>query len=229
MFKKKSFFAILMAAVLVVPVMFAACSKKSNKKEEKATAAKYDTSKIEQTIATMKETGYLFTYKTTANGESIEMTYGAKGNIFYHKIANEEMYVDLSSDTEGVLYTYNSATESWTKTVIRYEDVSKDENVEKYDQAFEQLKGCMTVYDNPAIKNTPAVTKDVVIAGRECENFTVSISMGGESMSYSFAIDKETGICMKYSVTVSGEDLDMDISIECTQFSTNWVPQLPEV
>ena len=65
------------------------------------------------------------------------------------------------------------------------------------------------------------------IVGRNCDKYSSKESNVAFAYKYTYWIDQETGVCMKYSFDLAAKDLFGGISFECTEFKTSDV-SLPE-
>ena len=69
---------------------------------------------------------------------------------------------------------------------------------------------------------------DETVAGRSCERYKSSASaMGVAAYGVNFYIDKETGICLKYTIDIAAGGSLSNMTFECTEFKTSGV-SLPD-
>ena len=86
-----------------------------------------------------------------------------------------------------------------------------------------------------ATSGTGTKTSDTFL-GRPCDKYVyrdaAASVYGSASVSTEYWIDKQTGVCLKYSVSGSAITVDgaesASVSYECTSFETSWNPTLPQ-
>lgn len=64
------------------------------------------------------------------------------------------------------------------------------------------------------------------IAGRNCDKYTYSVGAFGQSVTYTYFIDKTTGVCLKMSYTATVAGASGGYEFVCTEFKTTG-PALP--
>lgn len=250
---KKKLAIILVAVTLVVALSIALTSCNMIKGlipggddgDEINISSDYDYSKIEENVNEMKTNGIYIEVKVT--GESDDSapteeyyTYGAKGDIYYYSYGEEkdQTYYDLTSDEYYVTYTLEEENDElvWNKTITAYSEyMTKDQA-----QRAANLQGALVwswfgYYANAGSGNGTKTT--TTIAGRSCDkyeyNTNVAVVGAAASVKQIYCVDKETGVCLKYSVTGSAVSTDGSSSgsyaMECKKFQTNWTPELPTV
>ena len=61
------------------------------------------------------------------------------------------------------------------------------------------------------------------IAGRDCDKFELSAAGMGAAVRQIYCIDKETGVCMKFSLDAAAEGQVGNVNFECIEFKTSGV------
>lgn len=170
-------------------------------------------------IATEK--GYLVTYAIyeTENSdiESETMVIGASGDYTWYIDGDQGgafMYKD------GMMYTW------------KYEDGSWEYNG-RYETTEEESASLTNLFSSYLLLGysfgssmKKAGTK--TIAGRKCDIYTYKIGMLGYSYGYSYYLDQETGMCMKYEIDAKAAGESASVGMEVTQIKFDVDPiELP--
>ena len=79
--------------------------------------------------------------------------------------------------------------------------------------------GFFTAYHNDTDVMNKVGTE--TIAGRSCDKFSDSAAAIGVAVNWTYFIDRETGVCLKYQVDQSAGNISM--TFECTEFKTSGV------
>jgi hypothetical protein len=144
---------------------------------------------------TRTSAGYYFETRGTSEGE-----------------VEEESRLYVKTGSEYYLYQYNED-----------DDIYVLEHSTPYDE--ETMKQQVTAYmsylsmhsEQSGLKSDGTDT----VAGRSCDKYKYSISLlGMAGMAYSYSIDKETGVCLKYAIDVSGGGQKTGYEFLCTEFNT---------
>ncbi len=194
----------------------------------------YDAAQIQANIDKMKnEDGILIELTVTSletgkMAESEKMTYAETENYFYYHAGEQEFYMDFSDETKAVTYTKNSEG-VWEKHDTVYADtgLSRADLEAQNDLYASTFLGYLGNYSQFAGQSMQMTSETV--AGRECDKFSLSIGAFGYGINYSFSIDKETGICLKWQYGASaGMEGSASVNFTCTRFETPYTITLPE-
>ena len=233
---KKRFGIISMIVVLLVcfAVCFTACgSKGDNNGDSINIADDYNYAQIEAKINEMAGTNGVFVkvrVSSSSSGEADETYYvafGVKNHIYYYITETTEAYYDLSDNTKGVVYEKN-ATGAWDKDIYYYGTSFTKENMDAYANALSTgVFGWLGYYHY--LGAGEGTKSDTTFLNRSCTKYSISTNYVGYGASYSqeVIIDKETGACLKYAASASAGGESGSVSIECTEFNTNWTPTIP--
>ena len=227
--KKKSTIVLLTAfVVLSLVAALTACSFTTG---DAKIADDYDPDTVNAKIAELQAgSGFKLSYTaegTDDDGKQMEnLSYGAKGDIYYYQTSDTEVYFDLSSDQEAVTYTKTDGV--WSKKVQTYTDgYTKADMEANVQNEVNAAMGYMTYYYNMEggmVKGTAEVL------GRTCDTYTVGGKVGSfVSFSTVISIDKATGICLKWEVSGQALGQSGDVTFTCTEFNTNPTFTLPTV
>ena len=222
--KKRTTMMLVLAAVLAAAFAFAACGSKGDP---------YEYGDAKSYIENNLKGNYSITYKFGAsdNGKVTEYDYQKtiKTDKGFYFSSESESASELN--TSGVLYikdgdkyyrySYDSSAGKFTKDDNYGVDA---EYIEDYGYLNMWYMTYYGTWGGDQMK--PAGTEKV--AGRTCNKYTYKVSAIVVSLTYSFSIDKETGVCMKYnfkgSALGSGSG---SIAFECTEFLTGSGVTLP--
>ena len=205
----------------------------------------YDSTQIESHINALAAQGIKISLRVTGSDddegeyEAETYAYGAYGDIFYYCYGeeDEQMYFDLSSDDQFVLYQMeqDGFDYYWTKTIYYYDDLySKAQLKQVYGGMAVGIWGMLGYY---AGLNGNGTKTTATMLGRTCDKYVMTQSVAvigaAASISYECWIDQQTGVCLKYAISGSAVSTDGresgSFAIEATEFNTNWRPQLPQV
>ena len=205
----------------------------------------YDSTQIESHINALAAQGIKISLRVTGSDddegeyEAETYAYGAYGDIFYYCYGeeDEQMYFDLSSDDQFVLYQMeqDGFDYYWTKTIYYYDDLyNKAQLKQVYGGMAVGIWGMLGYY---AGLNGEGTKTTATMLNRTCDKYVMTQSVAvigaAASISYECWIDQQTGVCLKYAISGSAVSTDGresgSFAIEATEFNTNWRPQLPEV
>ena len=147
--------------------------------------------------------------------------------MFYFKGEESESYYDFSDDTKTVMYDKNEDG-VWVRSEVVYEETGMTR--EQMEASCElQASSIFTYLDMYEQFNGQKMKKSSVeIAGRTCDEFNVSIGILGYGMSYIFAVDPETGMCLKWQISASaGMEGSASASFTCNKFESPYTIKLP--
>lgn len=176
---------------------------------------------------------YKFTVTATENGKKETESY-----IHTYERTDEGYHVRYQSGVDaafaGWMYRKNS---SGTYDLYVGNSDSVYTKVQSYDPVSEEVAknynlgiNYMTFYGDTSGMKANSTQR---IAGRVCVRYKQSVNIPFVmKVGYDYAIDKKTGVCMKYAFSVSvkggGESGDYGVAFICTEFKTKDVT-LPSV
>ena len=170
-----------------------------------------------------------FNYKsnsTESEAQEETLVYAANHDVYYYKTTSDECIIDLSDDTKFTVY--NKYEEGWEcETTEYFEGFGKEE--------ASQLAGAYGVFFSSLfsmyeyMQSTGYTKTTATVAGRSCDKYTTKEGSVAAQVSYTFYIDKEMGICLKWEVSGSSLEGSGMATFECTQFATSYNIVLPEV
>lgn len=175
--------------------------------------------------------GFYIEFKYNASSSDSEdqeetLVYAANHDLYYYKTTSDECIIDLSDDTKFTVY--NKYEEGWEcETTEYFEGFGKEEASQlagAYGQFFSSL---FSMYEY--MQSTGYTKSSATVAGRSCDKYTTKEGSAVAQVSYSFCIDKELGICLKWEVSGSSLEGSGMATFECTQFKTSYNIELPEV
>ena len=192
----------------------------------------YDSEKMEASMETMKTQGLLVELTVTSqeSGSQTEtgtITYAETANGFYFASEGDESYFDFSDSTKAVTYEKNSDG-VWVRSEIIYENsgVTREQIESSCRLQASALFGYLGSYEQFNGQTLKKVS--TTIAGRNCDEFNISIGAFGYGINYTFAVDTETGMCLKWSVGASaGVEGSASASFVCNKFFTPYTMKFP--
>lgn len=154
------------------------------------------------------------------------MAFGADGDIYYIMNDDEEAYFDFSDNTK--LVSYRKYDGEWSKEEMNYNEDFTREQAEEVTKAYASMvTGFMTMYQ--AYEELDTVKTSDTVAGRACDKYTTVVTTFGVSISYSFSLDKTTGVCLKWDVSGYSTEGNASVTFECKEFKTNFKITLPVI
>jgi hypothetical protein len=191
-----------------------------------------DTEEDEDTQGTDGTEEADFVYNTnymTDHLGSYSVTY--KFTYFENGEETESMTVLLKKNEEGYYFNlYDGQEIMYLKEGDEYIVCMKDEEngpfkkIDGYTMTEDDVKGSaemvltyMSFYSDyiDDLSNDGEET----VCGRSCDKYFFDASEMGVSSKVEFYIDKETGVCLKYSVDASADGESGGFKFECTEFS----------
>lgn len=161
----------------------------------------------------------------TAEGAvyTVKKVQDSDGNIYFKSGENEMLFI--KGDKLYSLYVKDSDGKFISRDLadgynMSYIDTATAEFATYAEQSKKQFI--------PGMKNDGE--KEVL--GRTCLVYSVSVGAENTGVTYTFLVDKETGICLGWeeSKMVAGNELGSDGEIfECTEFITENVPSLKDL
>lgn len=177
----------------------------------------------EKLVALANDKGYEITYRYDATDvEQSTSTIGANGaySWFYH--GNKESGIAFEKYNGLTLY-YTLENGNW---VYRYA-FEYDKNSSLYSMDLtDEFSMFLQAYD---FSDSLKKAKSAKIAGRDCDVYTFNLSSKGQIIGglvgvdakWSYYIDKETGICLKFEVSGNDGETTNEATFEVTEFKTS--------
>ena len=225
----KKILAILLAAMMLLSL--SSCGFVNIKGEE--VELNYDTAKMQENLEKLRNEDGIYVELLITSYESGDkpvmstMAYAETEDMFYFKGEKSESYYDFTDDTKTVMYDKNEEG-VWVRSEVVYSETGMTR--EQMETSCElQASSIFTYLDMYEQFNGQKMKKSTVeIAGRTCDEFNVSIGILGYGMSYVFAVDPETGMCLKWSFSASaGMEGSASVSFTCNKFETPYTIKLP--
>ncbi len=200
----------------------------------KLSALDYDPEKIQENMNSLiQEKGLYIELIVSGRDEDGETTqdviaYGETATAFYYKSDGSESILDLSNDDYAVSYDRNGNDEKWEKDTIVYADIGMTKETFRktystYSSVLFSYFGSYSVYSGLDMSKSSDT-----VAGRDCDKFVYKTAVLGAEATYTFSIDKETGMCLKWEATAAalGEGM-ATADFTCTEFKTDYTVQIP--
>ena len=225
----KKLFAIIIATMMLLSL--SSCGFVNIKGEE--VELNYDTAKMQENLEKLRNEDGIYVELLITSYESGDkpvmstMAYAETEDMFYFKGEESESYYDFTDDTKTVMYDKNEEG-VWVRSEIVYSETGMTR--EQMETSCElQASSIFTYLDMYEQFNGQKMKKSTVeIAGRTCDEFNVSIGILGYGMSYVFAVDPETGMCLKWQISASaGMEGSASASFTCNKFESPYTIKLP--
>ena len=225
----KKLFAIIIATMMLLSL--SSCGFVNIKGEE--VELNYDTAKMQENLEKLRNEDGIYVELLITSYESGDkpvmstMAYAETEDMFYFKGEESESYYDFTDDTKTVMYDKNEEG-VWVRSEIVYSETGMTR--EQMETSCElQASSIFTYLDMYEQFNGQKMKKSTVeIAGRTCDEFNVSIGILGYGMSYIFAVDPETGMCLKWQISASaGMEGSASASFTCNKFESPYTIKLP--
>ena len=225
----KKLFAIIIATMILLSL--SSCGFVNIKGEE--VELNYDTAKMQENLEKLRNEDGIYVELLITSYESGDkpvmstMAYAETEDMFYFKGEESESYYDFTDDTKTVMYDKNEEG-VWVRSEIVYSETGMTR--EQMETSCElQASSIFTYLDMYEQFNGQKMKKSTVeIAGRTCDEFNVSIGILGYGMSYIFAVDPETGMCLKWQISASaGMEGSASASFTCNKFESPYTIKLP--
>lgn len=190
---------------------------------------KYD---LEATKANVKKlastTGFeismsYYSYEDGVKTEESADTYGIKDNVdWYYRDADTGCAFVFGEDNYTTRYSISDGEWYYTDRI----ESSELEGSIDFELGLSAWMYSAHAYDGAFKKNGTTT-----IAGRKCDIYEYKFNAIIEKVEYSFAVDQETGITMKYDLGASVMTESASTGFEVTSFKTSGitVPNLPPV
>ena len=225
----KKLFAIIIATMMLLSL--SSCGFVNIKGEE--VELNYDTAKMQENLEKLRNEDGIYVELLITSYESGDkpvmstMAYAETEDMFYFKGEESESYYDFTDDTKTVMYDKNEEG-VWVRSEVVYSETGMTR--EQMETSCElQASSIFTYLDMYEQFNGQKMKKSTVeIAGRTCDEFNVSIGILGYGMSYIFAVDPETGMCLKWQISASaGMEGSASASFTCNKFESPYTIKLP--
>ena len=193
----------------------------------------YDTAKMQENLEKLRNEDGIYVELLITSYESGDkpvmstMAYAETEDMFYFKGEESESYYDFTDDTKTVMYDKNEEG-VWVRSEVVYAETGMTR--EQMETSCElQASSIFTYLDMYEQFNGQKMKKSTVeIAGRTCDEFNVSIGILGYGISYVFAVDPETGMCLKWQISASaGMEGSASASFTCNKFESPYTIKLP--
>lgn len=205
--------------------------------EEETVNLEIDEEESKSKLKELESDGYFISIKTTeGNGDDKNESFysiGVKGNVMWTSTSNED-YTALMTDGNS-LHVYEKEGDEWVYSYSLNDLEDPEELKESFKAMINVLLYMGNIYDGQLKKG-----KTATIAGRNCQIYTFGIDtlggmvgslIGGFSYKYTFYIDKETGLTLKYEIEGQYQNEEAKVTFEVTKFDTGSkvvCPTLPE-
>lgn len=244
----KKVFLILLVLCVALSIAFAmaACndSTKPNGTDDNGNGSAtgtfdYQASAVAGQLDAMRlSDGYLIRYRATGtevSNDFEEVTLGAKGNVYYVGLSDEEYYYDVSNAEYAVFYDKEEGG-AWHKRVMYYGTYYTKEQALNAMQSYFNAHSAWLTYYQSFTSSMSNVTKSTgTVAGRNCDKFTFSAAaLTGKGLStvsaqYTCYVDKATSICLKWEASATVDGKTESYGMECVEFNANPTFTLPTV
>lgn len=214
---KKRFVAILLILVLVLAAGLTACGGNDDDNDGGDGTFEYGTDYIESHLGT----NYLVAYTITTHDGGSSASYSME----LRRTENGYYMVDPDQSDDGILYI---------KGTGGYYEYAKNETgvYEKhYDTAISETTlslyiGSVTVYMSiyAGYGATMQRNGSETIAGRDCAKYSYDYNYPGYGKyKQTYCVDKETGVCLKFTVEWPGSSQKSGAEFLCTKFQKGGV------
>ncbi|MCL2509386.1 MAG: hypothetical protein FWF05_09440 [Oscillospiraceae bacterium] len=164
---------------------------------------------------------YHIIYKATTYGD------GESESLTMEQIKTSKGYYYKSNDDSGKLFIKNGeAYDAYEEYDGVFENTEMQYSQMMVDIMMVGITGYMNTYS--AFSSQLKKSGSQTVAGRSCTEYKFDYSMPGVGkVKYVYCIDKETGVCLKFSVDAAGSVLSghqkVGYEFECTKFQTSGV------
>ena len=165
---------------------------------------------------------YSITYKlstSVSQEDAMEVICTRTSQGYYYKYAGIEALYIKNEDGYDIYY---GGSEGTFAKVDFMEPIPK-EDVEKQMAA---IIGFMAQYSGSNISDMKKSGNETV-AGRDCVKYVANIASPLGALQWIYCIDKETGVCLKYTWDMAAMGESGGFAFECSEFKTSGVV-LPE-
>lgn len=165
---------------------------------------------------------YWIIYNVTTYGD------GETDSVTMEQIQTADGYYWSTDGDDGTLFIKNGDSyDVYVKSDDVYENTGATYTKDMVDLMMYSINMYMTTYAayGDSLKKTGSET----IAGRNCEKYAFDFTypVYNYKFKYTYCIDKETGVCLKFNMTVEGAGEKMGYEFECAKFQTSGV-SLPD-
>lgn len=231
----KKYISIIIATMLMFSL--AACGEKEDKEEDKTTKASESTQIVygEEYIKNHAPKEYKLSYKISVTEEGSKtteapytITIAKNSEGVYLKMADMEQ-VFLKRDNGYEQFVYDSNTAEWT-SLSTLGGIEADDSAYLTQEEVDDLTTSFTTYFvyYTDFKDEMKYDGKEDYLGRKCEKYKYKGGIPGYNAQYDILIDKETGICLKFSTTVKAAGDMASANFETTEFVTSGI-ELPKV
>ena len=224
----KKILAFLLAGIMMLSLC--SCGIFDMKGEE--VEINYDTEKMEENMNAIKEDGLYIellvtSYESGDKPETARTAYAETKDMFYFVGEDSETDYDFSDSTKTVMYDKNEEG-VWVRSEVIYEETGMtreqmESNCRLQASSIFTYLGSYEQFNGQKMRKTTTT-----VAGRTCDEFNISVGLMGYGINYIFAVDPETGMCLKWSLSASeGMEGASSVSFTCNKFETPYRINLP--
>ena len=161
-----------------------------------------------------------YSYSTSETDELLKSVVTRTAEGYYMSMMGMERLFIKNGDTYDMYYP--NGEEGFKK--VDFLDPITEEEIEKelYGMGSQNF---MRQYDLASSDLEEEGTE--MIAGRNCDKYSSKEANVAFAYKYTYWIDQETGVCMKFTFDMAAKNMFGGMSFECTEFKTSDV-KLPE-
>lgn len=233
---KKLLSAAIVAILSLSVLAIAACDLPGmNKEGNESVEISMEQSKLKmETLG--KTEGYELTISfTTSEGDSGNLTIGAKGEVIWGSDDEGNGFAVKQADSGIYTYVYENGEYTFNEKLSEEEE---KQYIENYTKAYSEWLYYANEFNGMLKKGS-----DVTVAGRTCHSYTFNMGDLGVlgnivkdlapdvNVDYKVCVDVELGITMKLDVVAAAEGETNALSCEIISFKTGnavTAPSLPE-
>ena len=223
----------LLSLTIAVFMLLSLCSCGFINMKGEEVELNYDTAKMQENMDKLRNEDGIYVELLITSYESGDkpvtgtMAYAETADMFYFRGEASESYYDFSDETKTVMFDKNEEG-VWVRSEVVYAETGMTrEQMEA--QCELQASAIFTYLDMYEQFNGQKMKKTTTeIAGRTCDEFNISVGIMGYGMSYVFAVDPETGMCLKWQISASaGMEGSASASFTCNKFESPYTIKLP--
>ncbi len=223
----------LLTIILSVLLLFTLVSCDTEDETESLASLDYDSEKIQENMEKLIQEKGLYIELTVSgrdeNGVTTQsvIAYGETATAFYYKSDGVESITDFSNDAYAVFYD-RQGDEKWEKQTFSYADLGLTKetfrkNYSTYTSILFSYFSQYSIYSGLEMNRSSDT-----VAGRDCDKFVYKTAVLGAEATYTFFVDKETGMCLKWEATADALGAGMATAdFTCTEFKTDYTVQIP--
>ncbi len=225
----KKILSIILVAVMLLSL--GSCGFVSMKGEE--VVLEYDVEQMEANLNQLKKVDgllvelFVTSYESGNKPVTERVAYAETEDQFYYSGDGIETYYDFSDDTKTVIFDRNDDG-VWVRTEIIYAETGMtreqmETNCQLQASTIFGYLGNYQQFNGQKVKKTTTT-----VAGRTCDEFNITAGLFGYGFNYVFAIDVETGMCLKWQLNATaGMEGSASVSFNCNRFESPYTILLP--